>query len=203
MPLLLVRHGETEWSRVHRHTSVTDLPLTNAGEEAARALAASVHGHHPVAAWVSPRQRARRTAELAAITTPVEAGGLGLDAVIEPDLVEWDYGEVEGITTLQFRADHPHWPEWSVWDGPVPGGEDAASVGARCDAVLARVDAAVDLHRDNAVLVAHGHVLRVLAARWLGLAPDAGRLLRLDTSTLSVLGHERTQRVVLAWNVPA
>lgn len=171
---------------------MTDLPLTSEGERAARALSRTLAAYEPVIAWVSPRERARRTAVLAGIDPAI--------TTIEPDLVEWDYGDVEGVSTVQFRVDHPELPGWTVWDGPVPGGEDAASVGRRCDAVIDRISRTVDLQRQDAVFVAHAHVLRVLTARWLGLPPDQGRLFRLDTSTLSVLGHERDQPVLLAWN---
>lgn len=180
--LWLVRHGQTEWSRDGRHTSVTDLPLLPEGEEVARSLAARLDRRF-AQVLTSPRQRARRTAEL--------AGHPG--AEVDDDLVEWGYGDYEGVTTAEIRESVPG---WSVWTHAVPGGEDAAAVGARLDRVVARARAA-----DGDTLVfAHGHSLRALAARWLGLPVSEGRLLRLDTATVSVLGHERDTPVVLRWN---
>ncbi|HTW15711.1 MAG TPA: histidine phosphatase family protein [Nocardioides sp.] len=181
--LWLVRHGQTEWSRDGRHTSVTDLPLLPEGEEVARGLPARLAGTDFVQVLTSPRQRARRTAELAGYA----------DAEVDEDLVEWAYGDYEGITTAEIRE---RVPDWTIWSGPVPGGESAAQVGERLDRVVARARAA-----DGATLVfAHGHSLRALAARWLGLPVSEGRLLRLDTATVSVLGEERGQPVVLRWN---
>ncbi|MDT9594467.1 histidine phosphatase family protein [Nocardioides zeae] len=187
MALLLVRHGETEWSRSGRHTSVTDLPLTSVGEDQARALASRLADYDPVLTLVSPRHRARRTAELAGAR----------DARVDERLVEWAYGDAEGRTTLEVREDVPG---WTVWNGPVPGGEEAADVGRRCDDLLASVTELVDVAEHDVLLIAHAHVLRVLAARWLGLPAVDGRLLRLDTARLSVLGHERDQPVLLRWN---
>jgi broad specificity phosphatase PhoE len=181
--LWLVRHGQTEWSRDGRHTSVTDLPLLPEGEEVARGLPARLAGTDFVQVLTSPRQRARRTAELAGYA----------DAEVDEDLVEWAYGDYEGITTAEIRE---RVPDWTIWSGPVPGGESAAQVGERLDRVVARARAA-----NGATLVfAHGHSLRALAARWLGLPVSEGRLLRLDTATVSVLGEERGQPVVLRWN---
>jgi len=181
--LWLVRHGQTEWSRDGRHTSVTDLPLLPEGEEVARGLPARLAGTDFVQVLTSPRQRARRTAELAGYA----------DAEVDEDLVEWAYGDYEGITTAEIRE---RVPDWTIWSGPVPGGESAAQVGERLDRVVARARAV-----DGATLVfAHGHSLRALAARWLGLPVSEGRLLRLDTATVSVLGEERGQPVVLRWN---
>nr|WP_218849194.1 histidine phosphatase family protein [Nocardioides perillae] len=178
----LVRHGQTEWSRDGRHTSVTDLPLLPEGEEVARSLAPRLDRRF-AQVLTSPRQRARRTAEL--------AGHPG--AEVDDDLVEWGYGDYEGVTTAEIRESVPG---WSVWTHAVPGGEDATAVGARLDRVVARARAA-----DGDTLVfAHGHSLRALAARWLGLPVSEGRLLRLDTATVSVLGHERDTPVVLRWN---
>ncbi|SEL15543.1 histidine phosphatase family protein [Nonomuraea pusilla] len=194
--MLLLRHGETEWSRAGRHTGRTDLPLTAHGEEQARALAPLVkelleeQGFGLV--LVSPARRALRTADLA-----------GLPAYeVEPDLWEWDYGGYEGITTPDIRADRPGWYLWR--DGVVPGdaahpGETAAQVGARADRVIERARQAPGL----VALVAHGHLLRVLAARWLGLRPEDGRLLRLDTGTYSRLGFEHGEPVLKTWNAPA
>ncbi|MBB6629044.1 histidine phosphatase family protein [Nocardioides sp. KIGAM211] len=179
----LVRHGETEWSRSGRHTSTTDLPLLPDGEEVARGLGERLEGRSFGLVLTSPRQRARRTAELAGFP----------DAEVDEDLAEWAYGDYEGITTDQIRETVPG---WTVWDGPCPNGETAAQVGERLDRVIARLEAA-----DGPSLVfAHGHSLRVLTARWLGLPPRDGRLFRLGTATVSVLAHERESPVVLRWN---
>ena len=181
--LWLVRHGPTEWSENGRHTSTTELPLLPRGEELARELGARLPAADFVQVLTSPRQRARRTAELAGFP----------DAEVEPDLVEWAYGDYEGITTPQIRETVPG---WTVWTHPCPEGEDAGQVGQRLDRVVARARAA-----DGPTLVfAHGHSLRVLTARWLGLPVAEGRLFRLDTATVSVLGHERESPVILRWN---
>lgn len=178
-----MRHGPTEWSRDHRHTSVTDLPLLPEGEEAARDLAPRLSGTRFAAVLTSPRTRARRTAELAGFP----------DAETDEDLAEWAYGDYEGVTTEQIRESVPG---WTVWTHPCPGGESAAQVAARLDRVVARVRSL-----DGPVLLfGHGHALRVLAARWLGLEAADGRHLRLDTATVSVLGHERETPVVQRWN---
>ncbi len=191
--LILLRHGQTEWSKAGRHTGRTDIPLTPEGEAAAKSLAPALAGHQIRAAFTSPAQRAVRTAELA-----------GLSATPDPDLQEWDYGGYEGMTTAQIREQRPGWYLWR--DGVIPGdathpGETVAEVGARADAVLALVRPL--LGEGDVVLVSHAHMLRVLAARWLGLDPSYGRLLRLDTGTLSTLGTEHGQPVVLTWNAPA
>jgi broad specificity phosphatase PhoE len=181
--LWLVRHGPTEWSEAGRHTSTTDLPLLPAGEEAARELAARLEGIDFAQVLTSPRLRARRTAELAGHP----------EAEIDDDLVEWAYGDYEGVTTAEIRESVPG---WTVWTHLSPGGEPAARVGARLDRVVARACAV----EGRTLVFAHGHSLRVLAARWLGLEVAEGRLLRLDTATISVLGHEREMPVVLRWN---
>lgn len=181
--LWLVRHGETEWSRDHRHTSLTDLALTDVGERAATTLERRLEGVDFDLVLTSPLLRARRTAELAGHP----------EAEVEEDLVEWDYGDYEGITTAEIRRTIPG---WTVWTHPTPGGESAAQVGERLDRVVARVRA----HGGRCLAFAHGHSLRVLTARWLGLPPADGRLLRLDTATVSVLGFERETAVVLKWN---
>ncbi|GAA4369601.1 histidine phosphatase family protein [Actinomadura sp. NPDC048032] len=192
--LILVRHGETEWSRARRHTGRTDLPLTPRGEEQARALRGALAGRTFARTLVSPAERARRTAELAGMRTDE----------IDPDLWEWDYGGYEGVSTRAIREERPGWFLWD--DGVVPGdadhpGETVEQVGARADAVLAR--ARPLLAGGDVALVAHGHVLRVLTARWLGLEPARGRLFALDTGTVSALGSEHDRPVVSAWNVPA
>jgi broad specificity phosphatase PhoE len=191
--LILLRHGETEWSRDGRHTGRTDLPLTPRGEAAAAALAPALAGRDVVATFTSPAQRAVWTAELAGLT----------EAKPDPDLWEWDYGGYEGMTTAQIRQQHPGWYLWR--DGVIPGdaahpGETVEQVGARADRVLARVTPL--LADGDVVLVAHGHVLRVLTARFLGLEPSAGRLFRLDTGTISTLGAEHREPVILSWNAP-
>ncbi len=191
--LILVRHGETAWSRQGRHTGRTDVPLTAAGEKSAASLAAALAARDVVAAFVSPAQRAERTAELA-----------GIDgAVTDPDLAEWDYGGYEGRTTEEIRADRPGWYLWR--DGVIPGdvehpGESVLDVGRRADAVLGRVRPL--LPAGDVALIAHGHLLRILTARWLGLVPSDGRLFRLDTGTVSALGTEREAPVISSWNVP-
>ena len=190
--LILLRHGQTEWSKAGRHTGRTDIPLTPDGEAAAKSLAPALAGRQLRAAFTSPAQRAVRTAELA-----------GLSATPDPGLQEWDYGGYEGMTTAQIREQRPGWYLWR--DGVIPGdaahpGETVAEVGARADAVLALVRPL--LAGGDVVLVSHAHMLRVLAARWLGLEPSYGRLLRLDTGTLSTLGTEHGQPVVLMWNAP-
>jgi broad specificity phosphatase PhoE len=191
--LILLRHGETEWSRAGKHTGRTDLPLTQQGEAAAAALAPALAGRRIQAVFTSPAQRAVRTAELAGLT----------GAKTEPDLWEWDYGGYEGHTTAEIQAGRPGWYLWR--DGVVPGdaahpGETAGQVGARADAVLSRV--APLLADGDVALVAHGHLLRVLTARWLRLAPDDGRLFQLDTGTLSTLGTEHGEPVISRWNLP-
>ncbi|WP_433376518.1 histidine phosphatase family protein [Streptosporangium sp. CA-115845] len=189
--MILLRHGETEWSRDGRHTGRTDLRLTVRGEDQARALAPLISDRAFGLVLVSPARRAGDTAELAGIK----------DYETDPDLWEWDYGGYEGITTLEIRERRPGWYLWR--DGVVPGdaehpGESAEQVGARADRVIARALAA----DGDVVLVAHGHYLRVLCARWLGLPPTDGRLFRLDTGTYSRLGFERDEPVVLTWNAP-
>ena len=191
--LILVRHGETVWSREHKHTGRTDVPLTPEGEAAAAALAGDLAARPVVAAFSSPADRATRTAELAGLE----------NARIDGDLREWDYGGYEGRTTADIRAERPGWYLWR--DGVIPGdadhpGETISQVAARTDAVLARVSPL--LADGDVVLVAHAHLLRVLTARWLGLDPEAGRLFKLGTGTLSDLGTEHGERVIAAWNVP-
>ena len=181
--LWLVRHGETEWSRDHRHTSVTDLALTPEGEQVAGRLRERLADVEFEAVLTSPRLRARRTAELAGFA----------DAEVDDDLVEWAYGDYEGITTAQIRETVPG---WTVWTHPSPGGESAAEVARRLDRVVRRV---MDLG-GRTLVFGHGHASRALAARWLGQPVEEGRLFRLDTSTVSVLGHEREVPVVVRWN---
>jgi probable phosphoglycerate mutase len=179
----LVRHGETEWSRAGRHTSVTDLDLTPDGERVAHEVGQRLAGTDFSLVLTSPRRRARHTAEL--IGHP--------EAEVDEDLVEWGYGDYEGVTTLEIRESVPG---WSVWTHPVPGGETPEQVTERLDRVVARAREV----EGRVLLVGHGHALRALAARWLGLPVGDGRLLRLDTATVSVLGYERDTAVVLRWN---
>jgi len=191
--LILLRHGETEWSKAGRHTGRTDIPLTPAGEAAATALTPLLAQHDIVATFCSPAQRATRTAQLAGLA----------DIKQDPDLWEWDYGGYEGLTTAQIRVQRPGWYLWR--DGVVPGdaahpGETVQHVGERVDRVLARAEPM--MARGDVALVAHGHVLRVLTARYLLLDPSEGKLFRLDTGTISTLGHEHGEPVILSWNVP-
>jgi broad specificity phosphatase PhoE len=189
--LILLRHGETEWSRDRRHTGRTDLPLTTRGEDQARALAPALKDRTFSLVLVSPAERARHTAELAGLT--------GVET--DPDLWEWDYGGYEGITTADIRAERPGWYLWR--DGVIPGdaehpGETIEQVAERADRVIARV-------RDvegTVALVAHGHFLRVLTARWLELPPREGRHFVLDTGTVSALGYEHGEPALTRWNNP-
>ena len=183
--IVLVRHGQTEWSATGRHTSYTDIDLTADGERQARGIGAHLAGRSFAAVLCSPRVRARRTADLA---------GLAVTAV-DDDLVEWDYGAYEGITTAQIRTGRPG---WNLWTDGCPDGESPEQVGARLDRVLDRVTPL--LERGDVALVAHGHSLRVAGARWIGLPASGGGSLRLDTATLSALGHEHERRVILQWN---
>jgi len=195
--LILLRHGETEWSRDGRHTGRTDIPLTPRGVADAAALAPMVTRRladdRLVAVFASPAQRAQRTAALAGLTV----------TSTDPDLWEWDYGGYEGITTAEIQKERPGWSLWR--DGVIPGdaghpGETVEQVGARADRVLARADPL--LADGDVALVDHGHVLRVLTARWLQLPPVDGKLFRLDTGTVSTLGSEHDEPVILSWNVP-
>ncbi|MEU4561232.1 histidine phosphatase family protein [Actinoplanes sp. NPDC023936] len=184
--IVLVRHGQTEWSANGRHTSYTDLELTPEGERQARAVAARLAGRSFAAVLASPRKRALRTAELAGLTV----------TEVTEDLAEWNYGEYEGVTTKQIRETRP---DWSLWTDGCPGGESPEQVGARLDRVLAKARELAE--RGDVALVAHGHCLRVTGARWVGLPPSAGGLLKLDTGTLSTLGFEHAvDPVIASWN---
>ena len=182
----LARHGETAWSVTGQHTGRSDLPLTERGERNARSLGERLRGPNFARVFASPLQRARRTCELA---------GYGTTAELDPDLVEWDYGEYEGKTTPEIRKTRP---DWKLFRDGCPGGETLAEVGARADRVIARVRA-VD---GDVLLFSSGHILRVLAARWLGLEPAGGRLFFLGTASLSALGYEkdRNEPVFRLWN---
>ncbi len=182
--LWLIRHGETEWSASGRHTGRTDIPLTEEGIRQGRALGRYLAGRSFALVLTSPLSRAADTCGLA---------GYGSMAQPSDDLLEWDYGQAEGRTTAEMRKKRPG---WSVWDGGPPGGETVEQVGRRTDRAIARaVEAAGDV-----ALFAHAHVLRILAARWLGLPPDDGRLFILGPASVSVLGWEREGRVISRWN---
>jgi len=181
--LWLVRHGATQWSTTGRHTSVTDLPLLPEGERQARALRDRLANIGFETVLSSPRQRARRTAGLA---------GFG-DATVDADLAEWAYGDLEGLTTEEVRATYPG---WTIWSGPWPRGERPEEIAARLDRVVSRARSA----GGRTLVFAHGHCLRVLAARWLALPPAGGRLFTLDPATISVLGSEHAVPAVLRWN---
>ena len=185
--LVLLRHGETEWSASGRHTSRTDLELTGNGEKQARALAPAVSGRIFAAVLSSPRRRSLRTAELAGLTV----------TAVDQDLAEWDYGDYEGVTTAEVRQ---HRPNWSLWTDGAPGGESPEQIGVRVDRLLARLRPI--LADGDVALVGHGHALRVLGARWVGLPPGGGGLFRLDTATLSELGFEHDRPVITQWNAP-
>ena len=185
--IVLVRHGETDWSRTGRHTGRTDVPLNERGRVRAEALAPRLAGRAFALVLTSPLSRAVETCRLA---------GLGDRAEVDGRLAEWDYGAYEGRTTDEIRAERPG---WSLWGDGVPGGETIADVGARADAVVSRVEEA----EGDVAVFAHGHVLRVLAARWLGLAPADGRLFALDPASVSVLGREHEWRVLRSWNEPS
>lgn len=189
--LLLLRHGATEWSVSGQHTGRTDIPLTPAGERAAAAWAPVLSRLEPALVLSSPLQRAAKTAELAGLTV----------IRTDDDLREWDYGPVEGRTTPEIRETLPG---WDVWRDGVDldhsgAGETVANVGERCDAVLARAEPA--LEQGDVVLVAHGHLLRVLGARWMGLPAVEGARLRLEAAGLCRLGHERDRRVLIQWGL--
>jgi len=182
--LVLIRHGETEWSASGRHTSVTDVPLTDAGRQQAVRLGERLAGRDFELVLTSPRARARETCALA---------GLAAAAVVEEDLTEFAYGDYEGRTTPEIRETRPG---WSVWSDGAPGGETAAEVGERADRVIARA-LAVD---GDVALFAHGHLLRALAARWIDLPAAHGGHLTLSTGSISELGFERERRAILRWN---
>ena len=182
--VVLVRHGETEWSRTGKHTGRTDVELTEQGREQARALGDALRGRAFALVLTSPLARALETCRIA---------GFGDAALLRDELMEWDYGEYEGRTTPEIREERPG---WTLWRDGVPGGETAAEVGERVDRVIAELRSV----EGEAALFAHGHVLRVLTARWLGLEPEAGRLFALDTATVSSVGYERETAVIRTWN---
>ncbi len=186
--LWLVRHGETEWSLSGAHTSRTDIPLTDHGRKRAEELREYLKDTTFAKVFTSPMQRARETCEIA---------GFAAQAVVEPGLMEWDYGESEGKTTKEMRAKYKD-PDWNVWTRPLVGGEAVQHVGERADAVIAK---ALDGLTDGRVaLFAHAHILRITAARWIGLEATGGALFGLGTGSVSVLAWERETRVVSRWN---
>jgi probable phosphoglycerate mutase len=183
--IFLVRHGETEWSRSGQHTGRTDIPLTAVGRQQAAELSTRLRDHDFDLVLTSPSSRAAETARIC---------GYG-DAIEIDDLMEWDYGEFEGRTTDRIRDDLP---DWTIWAGPWRGGETAEQVGERADRVIARCLATSV--RGDSLLFAHGHVLRVLTARWLGQPAPAGAHYALGTATIGILGWERENRVIETWN---
>jgi broad specificity phosphatase PhoE len=184
--IVLVRHGETDWSRDLRHTGRTDIPLTDKGREEAEVLRETLKGWSFGRVLSSPLERALETCRLA---------GLGDRVEVTEALLEWDYGEYEGITTKEIREQRP---DWFLWHDGCPGGETADDVGARVDPLVQEMRHPPE----DVALFAHGHLLRVLCARWLGLAPRDGRLFVLSTGTLSVLGWERETAAIRRWNAP-
>ncbi len=187
--LWLVRHGETEWSLDGRHTSVTDIALTEHGRQRAVELRDYLKSTEFAAVYVSPMSRAKETCEIA---------GFGAQMQVEKDLMEWNYGIYEAKTTKVIREETGD-PNWSVWTDPIVGGEAVDEVGVRVDRVIARAVAAAG-GKGKVALFAHAHVLRILAARWIGLEAVGGKLFALGTGSVSVLGFERETRVVSKWN---
>jgi len=181
---VLVRHAETEWSLNGRHTGRTDLPLTDHGREVAAALRARLLAWQFALVLVSPARRARETCELC---------GLRAEAQVRDDLHEWDYGDYEGLTTAEIWERRPG---WVLWRDGCPGGESPAEVGARADRVVAEIAAS----EGDVAVFSHGHMLRVLGARWIALAPQGGGRLGLSTAAICVLGHERDTAVIARWN---
>jgi len=184
--VVLVRHGETEWSRDGRHTGRTDIPLTTEGQRKATALAQPLRAWHFALVLSSPLRRALETCRLA---------GYGATAQVRPELMEWDYGRYEGLTSRQIAEQNPG---WSLWRDGGPDGETPADVGRRVDPVIAQVRQVAG----DVLIFAHGHVLRVLAARWLDEPPGGGRHYALQTAALSVLGYEHEDPVISRWNLP-
>jgi broad specificity phosphatase PhoE len=184
--VVLVRHGDTEWSRDGRHTGKTDIPLTDDGRRQAKALAPELSAWQFALVLTSPLQRARDTCKLA---------GYGEQAEVRTELQEWDYGRYDGLTSDQIAATNP---DWSLWRDGGPGGEKAADVGRRVDRLIAEIRGI----EGDVLIFAHGHVLRVLASRWLGEPPEGGRHYSLQTAALSLLGQEHRDPVIRRWNQP-
>lgn len=191
--IVLLRHGETEWSKSGQHTGLTNIPLTRNGRKRATQVAELLKHRAFGLVLTSPLERAVDTAKLAGLTADD----------VDDDLLEWDYGAWEGRTTFDIRVELGQ-PDWVIWDHPVPPGktpgETTNQVATRCRRVLTRCEPVLEEGRDCA-LVAHGHVLRILTATWLGLSSDLGRLFELDPGALSMLGYERNQRVMTGWNI--
>jgi probable phosphoglycerate mutase len=183
--VVLVRHGETEWSRDLKHTGWTDVPLTDVGREQAERVGAALRGRTFALVLTSPLQRAAETCRLA---------GFGEVAEARDDLREWDYGDYEGRKTADIREEVP---DWTIWTGGVPNGESVEQVGARADRVVEEARAT----EGDVLIFSHGHLLRILTARWLGLEPQGGRHFALDSATLSTLGYERETPVIREWNL--
>jgi broad specificity phosphatase PhoE len=184
--VVLVRHGETEWTRTGKHTGRTDIPLTERGRQEAQAVGVALRSRSFALVLTSPLARAVETCGLA---------GLGEKATQRDELMEWDYGAYEGRKTIDIRKERPG---WTLWDDGVPDGETAAQIAARVDRVIPELRST----RGDAAVFAHGHLLRVLAARWLGRDPAAGRLFALDPATISIVGYERETPVIRMWNLP-
>ncbi len=182
----VIRHGETEWSVSGQHTGMTDIPLTDNGRKSVKLLQPILAKQSFALVLTSPLQRAKETCQLS---------GLGEQAETSPDLVEWNYGEYEGMTSSQI---HENDPGWTVFVNGSPGGENPEEVGLRADRIIARVRAV----KGDVALFAHGHILRVLGARWLDLPAMAGRHFLLDTSTLNILGYYRGTPAIQTWNAP-
>lgn len=182
--IVLIRHGETEWAKALRHTGTTDVGLTPNGRDQARRLGALLAGRGFASVLTSPRRRAAETCRLAGYA----------DAEVRDDLAEWNYGTYEGRTTAEIRGELPG---WSLWRDGAPEGETAEDVGRRADRVIAELRSSPG----DVAVFSHGHLLRVLAARWIGLPPSAGTYLSLHTAALSVLGHERETPVIVSWNL--
>jgi broad specificity phosphatase PhoE len=181
---LLVRHAETQWSIDGRHTGRSDIPLTDEGRAAAKRLASRLAGLQFAAVLTSPLRRARETCELC---------GLGTQAQVREDLLEWDYGEYEGLTSVEIRAERP---DWKLWRDGCPGGESPGQVGARADRVIAELSRTAG----PVAVFSHGHMLRVLGARWIELGPAGGGRLGLSTGAICTLGHEHSARILTGWN---
>jgi broad specificity phosphatase PhoE len=184
MQIYLCRHGETQWTLTGQHTSFSDIPLTKHGREQAGAMGKHLQGIHFHTVLVSPMARAKETLALTGIQHP---------GIINPHVVEWDYGRYEGITTDQV---HEKYPGWNIFDNGAPGGESLEEVSARADLVLK----SLIYEKENTLIVSHGHFLRVLAARWLGLTANAGKLFTLSVASISILGYEREHHVIKMWN---
>jgi probable phosphoglycerate mutase len=182
----LVRHGETAWSRTGQHTGLTDLPLTESGEATARALGERLKPYQFAQVFTSPLQRAHNTCKLA---------GYGDGAIVDPDLLEWDYGRYEGRLTIDIRREQP---DWHIFEHGCPEGESVADVAARADRMIQKIRA-VD---DDVLIFSSGHLLRMLAARWLNLPPSNGAIFHLDTASLNILAYERAkdEPVIRLWN---